>query len=92
MPFFISTGLARRIVCSHTAVPEKWGYRNEDYAQEDRTDQNRVETKGLYEAGFKRSGYRTVQYREIPGFGHGIPNGTELEKALSYLSPEAGEH
>lgn len=52
------------------------------------TDQNRLNTKALYEAGFKRIGYRHVDYREIPGFGHAIPNATELEKALKFLSPK----
>ncbi len=52
------------------------------------TDQNRLNTRALYEAGFKRIGYRHVEYREIPGFGHAIPNATELEKALRFLSPK----
>jgi predicted esterase len=53
-------------------------------------DPNRLNTKAVFEEGFKKAGYRAVKYREIPGFGHAIPNAAELEKALAFLCATAG--
>jgi predicted peptidase len=48
-------------------------------------DFNRSNTRAAYDGGFRKEGFKSVLYLEVPGVGHGLPDGKYLDEALTFL-------